>query len=199
MISAKITIELFPAEGKQWALVSLEGEDEPTLVLAETIKALAMELTRSQLEGPAEAIPLNLGDLKQADSSQEFRPLSVRNMLGMAERALDERDEDEPELTHVEATPKVREEQYETAKNWKAAGGKASLQEFDLSGQNLRGVDLAGADLSRSNLEGANLENANLAGADLREALLSAANLSGASLKGANLSRATLIRYRSSP
>src|SRR5687767_639225 len=182
MISAKITIELFPAEGKQWALVSMEGTDEPTLILAETIKALAMEITRLQLEGPAEATPLNLGDLKQAEPSQEFRPLSVRNMLGMVGGAPEESSEDEPELTHVEATPKVREEQFEAAKNWKADGGRASLQEFDLSGQNLRGVDLAGADLSRSNLEGANLENANLAGADLKEALLSAANLSGASL-----------------
>ena len=35
MISAKVTIELFPDEDSQWALISLDSPDDPHLILAE--------------------------------------------------------------------------------------------------------------------------------------------------------------------
>ncbi len=34
MISSTVTIQLYPAEGRQWATVAVEGADDPTLALA---------------------------------------------------------------------------------------------------------------------------------------------------------------------
>ena len=66
MISSKITVDLFPAEGRQWATVVVDGMDDPTVVLAEAMKALAMEMLRRHTPGVAEGIPLDLGSLQEA-------------------------------------------------------------------------------------------------------------------------------------
>jgi uncharacterized protein YjbI with pentapeptide repeats len=193
MISSKITIELFPAEGRQWASITLDGADDPHLVLAEAVKALGMEISRLYAHGASAGSPLDLGGLEALARSEGSGPVSVSNLLGISDTLPQDIIVDDVEPAPLQASPTERERAYELAREWKARGGQESLQAFDLSGQDLNGIDLSGADLGQSNLEGANLQNANLAGANLSEAILSVANLNGANLKQANLSQASLV------
>ena len=64
MIASTVTIQLYPAEGRQWATVTVEGSDDPRLVLAEAIKALGAEISRVYFENTPGGVPLNLGSLE---------------------------------------------------------------------------------------------------------------------------------------
>jgi uncharacterized protein YjbI with pentapeptide repeats len=196
MISSTVTIQLYPAEGRQWATVIVEGSDDPNLTLAEAVKALGAELSRFYITGAPPGAPLDLGSLESSTSTQVANPVSVSSLLGLSDGMPWEAHpvaEDILDLPPVEVSAGDRQQQYELAKTWKVAGGRSSLRGFDLSHQDLSGVDLAGADLSQSNLEGAKLTNANLEEANLSGAILSVATVAGASLKNADLSEANLV------
>ncbi|MCB0211134.1 MAG: pentapeptide repeat-containing protein, partial [Anaerolineae bacterium] len=191
MISSTIKIDLFPAEGRQWAAVAIEGVDDPQVVLAEAISALATELLRWQRQGTSDNLPIDLGALElHPVSASQPQPISVGSLLGLTEEIIDNVEEeafdDPPEVNSPQAALK-------RAKSWKKRGEAESLQGLDFSGQNLHGIDLSGANLQQCNFEGANLTHANLSGADLTEAVLSMATIDHANLSRADLRSATMI------
>jgi hypothetical protein len=174
MTTSTIKIQLYQEDGRQWATITLDGPDEPTLALADAVKALGIEISRFHLQGTPGGIPLDLGRVEPVELPATVLPVSMANLLGMPDDSLAAEPvaEVEPEAP-PEASPSLRQKQYEQVKHWQEKGGQVSLQGFDLSHQDLSGVDLAGADLSGSNLEGVTLTNANLAGANLSGADLS--------------------------
>ena len=111
MISSKITIELYPAEGRQWAFVTLEGQDDPHLILAEGVKALATEISRLYAHGASEGIPLDLGALDVMGQPQELSPVSVGDLLSISD-TIPHQDmvTDDAQLSPVQAGPDEREQ-----------------------------------------------------------------------------------------
>lgn len=78
--------------------------------------------------------------------------------------------------------------------NSKIGGGRAHLDEMDLSDYDLSGVDLRGANLRRTKLVRTNLSGANLSTADLTGALLEETNLTAAKLRKAVLIDTHMIK-----
>ena len=118
MISSKITIDLYPAEGRQWAVVAIDGSDDPHLTMAAAIKALAAEIARVYIQGASEGTPLDLGSLETLTAPQQ--PVTVSGLLDTSEMLSDLVVEQDYDPNYApEASADIRETQYNLAKNWK--------------------------------------------------------------------------------
>src|SRR6185295_6223027 len=122
MISSTVTIQLYPAEGRQWAAVAVEGSDDPHLALAEAVKALGTEISRFYINGTPPGTPLDLGSLEASGASAGVNPVSVSNLLGLSDAMPWESHpmaEDMLDLPPVEISAGDRLHQYELVKTCK--------------------------------------------------------------------------------
>jgi hypothetical protein len=85
MTTATVTIQLYTAEGRQWATVTLESPDDPHLVLAEAVRALGAELARLYAGGTPGGTPLDLGSSDSFSLTTTPVPVSIGNLLGLSD------------------------------------------------------------------------------------------------------------------
>src|SRR5512134_1320354 len=119
MISSTVTIQLYPAEGRQWATVVVEAADDPTLALAEAVKALGTEIARFYNTAAPPGAPLDLGSVEPLNMAAPVSPVSVSNLLGLSETLpweIQPGGEAVLDVPPVEISASDRQEQYELAK-----------------------------------------------------------------------------------
>jgi hypothetical protein len=111
MTTAQVTIQLYTAEGRQWATVTVEGQDDPHLVLAEAVKALGAELAHLYAAGTHGGPPMDLDNSETITLATTPGPVSVSNLLGMSDTLPHEMRPpiEEVETPPVAASPRVRD------------------------------------------------------------------------------------------
>ena len=99
MTTSTITIQLYQADGRQWATVDVDSPDDPALALTEAVQALGQEISRFYLEEKPSIEPLDIGMASMITVSppvDDPGPISVATLLGVSDFIVEDEVEEDP-------------------------------------------------------------------------------------------------------